>query len=97
MKTWIIISIISSLVLGSLSGIVYAQSIDNAGRREYVYCPIDPSLLSARTTYEINGCPTVRIYVDNWNNLPTLDKTTIDTQLRNSGFKDVSEVSILVK
>lgn len=97
MHSMIIFLLLVGIGLGALSGAVYAQTIDNSGRREYVYCPIDPALLSSRTTYEINGCPTVRVYVDNWNSLTALDKTSIDSQLRSSGFKDVSEVSELVK
>jgi len=92
----IIVLVITALV--TMSSIIYVQalsipSIDNSGRREYVYCPLNPSLLDTSTTYELNGCPTVRIYVDKWNQLTLLQQTNIDTQLRSSGFKDPSELT----
>ena len=97
-----IICLVSLVVVGlisyiheaiGLSVIPNSISVDSSNRREYVYCPIDSLLLSSKTTYEINGCPIVRIYVDNWNNLSALDQASIDTQLRNAGFKDVGEVA----
>jgi hypothetical protein len=97
-KLTIAILAITAMVLGSISGIAYgAITVDNSSRREYVYCPIDPSTLNSKTTYEINGCPIARVYVDRWNTLTELDKTAIDTQLRNSGFKDVGEVDPRIK
>jgi hypothetical protein len=76
---------------------VPVDPLDNAGRREYVYCPVNPSLLSSRTTYEINGCPSVRIYVNNWNQLSVLDQTAIDSQLRSAGFKEPSELGNIIR
>jgi len=98
-----IIIILVVTALTTMSTLIYVQAlsvpaIDNSGRKEYVYCPINPSLLDTSTTYELNGCPTVRIYVDRWNSLTPLQQTNIDTQLRSSGFKDPSElVSNVVK
>jgi hypothetical protein len=94
---------ITAMVLGSISGIAYGAitsstiTLDNSNRREYVYCPIDTTTLSVSTTYEINGCPTVRIYINNWNTITELDKTSIDTKLRSAGFKDVGEVDARIK
>jgi hypothetical protein len=94
-----IIVIISLSAVGIIAFVVPAlgvttttTTVDNSNRREYVYCPIDSLLLNSKTTYEIDGCPTVRLYVNNWNNLATTDKTAVDTQLRSAGFKDVGEV-----
>lgn len=78
-------------------GITYAigtPSVDNSDRREYVYCPISPLSLNTATDYNIEGCPTVRIYVYHWNTLTPIQQTSIDSQLRSSGFKDPDELGI---
>jgi len=98
-----IIIVLVITALATMSSMLYVQalsnpSVDDSGRREYVYCPINPSLLDTSTTYELNGCPTVRIYVDNWNSLTALKQSSIDTQLRSAGFKDPNElISNVVK
>ena len=74
-----------------------AQTIDNSGRREYGYCPITPETISSRVGLEINGCPIIRVYVTNWNELTVLEQTTVDTQLRAMGFKDISELDVRVR
>ena len=86
----LIVSIISFTVANAV------PSINNASRREYVYCPINPTTLDQSTTYEINGCPNVRIYVNNWNTLTPLQQTSIDAQLRGLGFKDPDELGAIV-
>lgn len=67
---------------------VNAQISEPVTRKEYVYCPVDVNALDKSVTYEINGCPTVRIYVENYNTLDTLTKTNIDTTLKSQGFKE---------
>ena len=97
MKKYIPVIIIA-VVLGSISGIAYgAISIDNSGRREYGYCPISPETLLSRAQFEINGCPLIRVYISNWNELTTIDQTTIDTQLKSLGFKDIGDFDSRVK
>lgn len=97
------ILIIIGVVLGSISGIAYGAitansiTIDNSGRREYGYCPISPETMLSRAQFEINGCPLVRVYISNWNELSPTDQTTIDTQLRSLGFKDIGEFDYRVK
>lgn len=73
------------------------STIDNAGRREYGYCPVDPSTISSRAQLEINGCPLIRAYVTNWNSLTPSDQSTIDSQMRLLGFKDIGEFDNRVK
>lgn len=72
-------------------------TVDNSGRREYGYCPINPELLSSRAELEINGCPLIRTYITNWDKLTILEQQTIDTELRGLGFKDISEFDNRVK
>lgn len=89
------IILISSLSIILTIAIAYGASlststIDNAGRREYTYCPISDTL-SKSLNAEINGCPLVRIYVNNWNSLTPLEQSTIDSQLRVIGFVDSGE------
>ena len=71
--------------------------LDNSGRREYGYCPLSPETMLSRAQFEINGCPLVRVYITNWNQLTLLDQQTIDSQLRSSGFKDIGEFDSRVK
>lgn len=97
MKTWIAISLIVSVVLGSLSGIAYASITLDNNRREYGYCPITPESMLNKAQFEINGCPIVRVYIVNWNQLSSLEQTTIDTQMRNAGFKDIGELDARTK
>lgn len=79
------------VLLTVVLSVAYAQTIDNSGRREYGYCPISPETMLGRAEFEINGCPLVRVYITNYNQLSTIEKTTIDTQMRASGFRDISE------
>lgn len=69
-----------------------AITVDNSDRREYVYCPIDTEELKVITTYEINGCPLVRVYIDNWTKLTLEEQTIIGQQMKANGFKDVGAV-----
>jgi len=88
-----IISISSLLILGLL---VYVEAqtrtitLDNSNRREYTYCPLSDSEIKSLNA-EINGCPLVRIYVNDWNKLTSLEQTAIDTLLRGKGFVDSGE------
>lgn len=66
-----------------------AVSLDGSNRREYTWCPINDQL--AKTNVSIEGCPIVRIYVNDWSRLTPLQQTTIDTQLRTLGFVDAGE------
>lgn len=94
----LIIAVTTVLLVSVISyATALTTSVDSSNRRQYVYCPFDPTLFSSKTTFEISGCPLARIYVDNWNSLSPTDQTTIDTQLRNNGFKDIGEVSPLIK
>jgi len=64
-------------------------TVDNSNRREYTYCPINDQL--AKTNISVEGCPLVRVYVNNWSQLTSLQQTTIDTQIRGLGFVDAGE------
>ena len=100
MRPIIIMSLVLGLSITSLLGIMYdygAVTLDNSGRREYGYCPINPETLLSRAQFEISGCPVVRVYISNWNQLTTLEQTTIDSQMRALGFKDISEFDIRVR
>lgn len=100
-RTWIIFSLIILVVCSTVMVInVYAvntTTIDNSGRREYGYCPIAPETMLSRAEFEINGCPLVRTYITNWDRLTITEQTTIDSQLRALGFKDISEFDSRVK
>ena len=97
------ILIIIGIIFGSIFGIAYGAiiensiTLDNSDRREYGYCPISPEVMLSKAQFEINGCPIVRVYVSNWNSLSEIEKSTIDTQLRSSGFKDIGELDQRVK
>lgn len=83
----------SFIILGSFIGYVYAQSIttiDNVDRREYTYCPLSDSDVKAFNG-EINGCPLMRVYVDDWSKKTLLEQSTIDNMLRAKGFVDSGE------
>lgn len=67
-------------------------TIDNSGRREYVYCPVDIDTLGIELTYELNGCPIARIYIDNWLSMTVEEQNAIHEHLINNGFKDVGAV-----
>ena len=86
--------IIIALIIGILSSIPIvaygAITLDNSNRREYTYCPITDNLAKSLNA-EIDGCPLVRVYVNNWNTLTSLQQTTIDSQLRGLGFVDAGE------
>ena len=84
------VSIFSISVYGAIS-------VDNSGRREYGYCPIQPETMLSRAQFEINGCPIIRVYVTNWDKLTSLEQTTVDSQLRTMGFKDISELDSSVR
>ena len=69
-------------------------TLDNANRREYVYCPLNSTniaTINPLASSELDGCPLVRIYINHWNTLPILNQTTIDTMLRSKGFTDAGE------
>lgn len=94
------IIVITSLTISFTLKYVYGAgtiTIDNSGRREYGYCPIAPETMLSRAQFEINGCPLIRTYITNWNQLTITEQTTIDTQLRAIGFKDISEFDSRVK
>lgn len=106
MKNKSILLLISLIVISvsSFSGLIIfahgltiSPSVDQEGRREYGYCPISPENMLSRAQFEINGCPLIRVYVTNWNQLSTPDQQTLDTQLRSAGFKDISELDSRVK
>lgn len=63
-------------------------------RKEYVYCPIDVDTLDNSIVYEINGCPTVRMYVENYDRLDTLTRTNIDVTLKARGFEEKENFKI---
>ena len=65
-------------------------TVDNSNRREYTYCPLSDSDVKSFGG-EINGCPLMRVYVKNWNNLTPLQQSTIDTLMRGKGFVDAGE------
>ena len=93
-----IIIILIALGIIALSATIYsvnAQIEETITRREYVYCPVDTSALDKTVTYEINGCPTVRIYVENYDRLTIIQKSDIDAKLRADGFlpKEESEIN----
>lgn len=103
MNKLIYIVIILSISSPLLSFMVYAQTqeqediiipeiIDN--RKEYVYCPIDLEALDKSISYEINGCPTIRVYVENYDRLTTLQKADIDTKLKANGFTSKEDFKI---
>lgn len=72
-------------------GVAYAAvTVDNANRREYTYCPISDSNAKLMNA-EINGCPVVRVFVNNWSNLSVAEQTAIDTRMRSMGFVDAGE------
>lgn len=73
------------------------STIDNSGRREYGYCPLNTESLSSRAQIEVNGCPLVRVFITNWNQLSPIDQQTIDSQMRALGFKDIGEFDSRVK
>lgn len=89
---------ILSLSIPSIPLIVHAlttQSIitttlDNINRRVYTYCPINATQVTSFHG-DIEGCPIVRVYVNNWNTLPLANQTAIDTMLRTKGFVDQGE------
>ena len=87
------IIIFVSVGLLAVSGFAYAQ-LQNETRKEYVYCPIDTELLDKSVTYEINGCPIIRVYVENYDRLDTLKRTQIDNTLRTDGFIPKEEFEI---
>lgn len=96
------INIISIIVIvgffASIPIITYgAITLDDNNRREYGYCPISPETMSSRVQFEINGCPVVRVYIVNWNQLTTLEQTTLDTQMRSAGFRDIGEFDARVR
>ena len=96
----LIIIITGILVFSYIGYVAYGASvstIDNSGRREYGYCPISPETMLSRAQFEINGCPLIRVYITNWNQLTVLDQQTIDSQLRSAGFKDIGEFDSRVK
>lgn len=99
MRDIIIILIIIGLFFIPLFTVtIYATiTTDNTGRREYGYCPISPETMLSRAQFEVNGCPLVRVYITNWNQLTILDQQTIDSQLRSAGFKDIGEFDSRVK
>jgi hypothetical protein len=65
-------------------------TVDNANRREYTYCPLSDTDVKSFGG-EIDGCPVVRVYVNNWSTLTPTEQTTIDTLLRSKGFVDSGE------
>lgn len=93
----IVISGISPLVIYVFGASLNTSTIDNAGRREYGYCPMTPESLSSRAQIEVNGCPLVRVFITNWNQLSSIDQSTIDSQMRALGFKDIGEFDNRVK
>ena len=73
------------MTAGLASGVI---TLDN-NRREYTWCPINDQL--AKTNIEVNGCPIVRVYVNDWNRLTVLQQASIDSQMRGLGFVDAGE------
>lgn len=66
-----------------------AVSVDN-GRREYTWCPLTDS--NAKTlNAEINGCPLVRVYINDWSRLTPLQQSDVDSRMRAMGFVDAGE------
>jgi len=66
-----------------------AITIDSSNRREYTWCPISDT--TAKTNIEVDGCPVVRVYINDWNRLTILQQSSIDTQMRGLGFVDAGE------
>lgn len=92
MKKWELFTFVFVVMLSSIPIIITyaAVTIDNANRREYTYCPISDAnakLLDA----EVNGCPVVRVFINNWSNLSIAEQTAIDTRMRSMGFVDAGE------
>lgn len=92
----IIVFAISISILGTIVAFG-AVTLDNSNRREYGYCPLAPEGISSRVSLQVNGCPLMRVYISNWNQLTTLEQTTVDTQLRSMGFKDIGEFDVRVR
>ena len=93
MKEIYAVIIALSVVIMSAGFFAYAQTtttIDNADRREYTYCPLSDSDVKAFNG-EINGCPLMRVYVDDWSKKTSLEQSTIDNMLRLKGFVDSGE------
>lgn len=89
------------LLIGSIGAVIGIQqisaqiqqrttTIDNLNRREYTYCPLSDSDVKAMSA-EIDGCPLVRVYINDWNKLTLTQQNTIDTLLRNKGLVDTGE------
>jgi hypothetical protein len=87
---------IASMFILSLALAVYVEAqtrtitVDNTNRREYTYCPI-PDSTARSLNAEIDGCPLMRVYINNWSSLTVLQQNTIDTQMRTLGFVDAGE------
>lgn len=87
----VIIACLSILMtFGSFMVAMGAISLDSSNRREYTWCPMTDS--NAKTlNAEINGCPLVRVYINDWNRLTPLQQSDIDSRMRAMGFVDAGE------
>jgi hypothetical protein len=92
----IIIFVVVCINFGAVivSGALTTTTIDNAGRREYTYCPIDDTTVKSFNG-EVDGCPLARVYINDWAKLTTVQQTAIDTKLRSLGFVDTGENPLL--
>lgn len=68
---------------------VYALSNappDIQNRKEFTTCSIKPSEFPANAELEFYGCPTVRVYINNWDSLTPVEQSSITQLLTSKGF-----------
>jgi len=73
---------------------IISPSGDDLARKEFIYCPQTNVLNTVHylngtaLSTTIEGCPSSRLYINDWNSISPLDQQTIKTQLLANGWKE---------